>query len=392
MRAQGRGMAKAESTAIAMLKAFFQRVAQLDSDASRISQSEFNLALDKVKMEDELARPDLLFAYLDVDHSGSIDLDEFLYALAERHLVRYAELDLASAFRASLVDVHDALVKLETAGKPIDVPSVSEVVKQRLQDAGKWHSISSSSSALTTQEWILTCCCPCSIGWSTFAGFLWEEESSVINGVEAMLSYVSACKVANLRYRWTIQNFKNENIQRQRQDNDGNWYIETKFVRTKTARAVAEGELQCEKDDTEPFTPGASHRTLGVLSNCSVEFEPAFSEEYVRRRQMFFAMNTSDVDCEVDESIWLPPMQTRQRYAWRKGQEAPEEPSCVMRLLMCAAALTPCTATAWLCAMKRSMGIQKLNFSKRAVGFTTDTPVESHTFGGGWSITTGMEV
>jgi len=172
----------------------------------------------------------------------------------------------------------------------------------------------------------------------------------------AVMDYVIACKNAPTHYHWSIQNYHVEHY------TDENGVSRSRDVNTHFARTG--GELT-STDVTPPFQPNVTKSRVALKSDVEAEPDEAFKQEYERRRQMFYAANTTDR--HQWKRVWytVKGQKPTVKVAWVDQEDPWYADSCVL----CLMSLTPFTAVLWLSYMDSYLGKQKVTFKKTFSGF-----------------------
>ena len=154
---------------------------------------------------------------------------------------------------------------------------------------------------------------------------------------------------------------------------DENGHTTSTTTRVNTHFARTGGEL-ISKDVSSPFRPNTTKSSVALKSAVEAEPDAAFKQEYDRRRQMFFAANTTDVHQDVNWWYTVKGQKPTVHVAWVDK----EDPCYATVDGRNCAALTPFTAVAWLHAINGYMGKQKVTFKKTVSGFVAPpkTPKE----------------
>ena len=117
VQAQVLQVVRPEAAALESLRGLFVRIASLDGDASTVTLEEFKTFCASPEMRLQLSNVDAVFACLDVDKSGALALDEFLYAVAGRYMAAHASgaMDPVEACRQVLAGLGEALAAAGTS-------------------------------------------------------------------------------------------------------------------------------------------------------------------------------------------------------------------------------------------------------------------------------------
>jgi hypothetical protein len=300
---------------------------------------------------------------LDVDGSGEISLDELLYAVAGRYMADTGPgtKEPAEAWRQAITGpcqsanqmarsypthcliytgLSEALAELEAQGKAMDAKAFRKAQKST-QDLGE-----GGSSGVTCGKYCLAFVCPCSIICCDSRGAaVGTSKKKKLIGMTAVMDYVIACKNAPAQYHWSVQNYHYET--HRYQDSDGNWQESEERVDTWFART---GGALVSTDATPPFQPNTTKASVALKSVVDAAPDENFQQEYEGQKQMFYQSNRTDTHQEHREWFTLGPMKPAVHVAWVE-QEDPWYATVMGRNC---AALTPCTAVAWLKAINGS--------------------------------------
>jgi len=191
------------------------------------------------------------------------------------------------------------------------------------------------------------------------------SSQSKINGLAPAVKYIAEVKEANATYTWSIQNYHYETRTRTVSDGKGGSRTETYTVRVNTHHASTSGTMRCT-DESAMFVPNMRKRNCALTSTFNVTLDGAFAGEYHRRKQMFYAANTTDTHQDKSSSFHLPPMQSTLWLEW--ADDAQPDPwyanggCCVLSVLTC-------TAVCWFVAMRDFVCEDRFKFQKRAHSF-----------------------
>ena len=181
-----------EHALLQQLRDQFKKFAALDDDATTISELEFGMAIKSLGIE--LDNPKLIFDALDVDKSGKINLDELLFAVSGRYLANHESLSVAEAFKDAVLGLRDSLTSID--GDANSAPRSLIQVHDQLVQHG-------TTPGVTWSQYLLAAICPCYI-CSHPLGESVSHEMTRLDGTEAALDYVVACKETNPRFHWNI--------------------------------------------------------------------------------------------------------------------------------------------------------------------------------------------
>ena len=313
-----------------------------------------------------------------MDGSGEISLDELLYAVAGRYMADTGPgtKEPAEAWRQAITGpcqsanqiarsypthclictgLSEALAELEAQGKPMDAKAFRKAQKST-QDLGE-----GGSSGVTCGKYCLAFVCPCSIICCDSRGAaVGTSKKGKLVGMTAVMDYVIACKNAPAHYHWTIQNYHYETTYST--DENGNTTSSEERVDTHFART---GGALVSTDATPPFQPNVTKASVALKSAVECAPDAGFAQEYNHRRQMFYASNTTDSHQDTREWYTVEGQKPTVHVAWVDH----EDPWYATVTGRNCAALTCCTAVAWLKAINGYMGKQKVTFKKTCSGF-----------------------
>jgi len=161
----------------------------------------------------------------------------------------------------------------------------------------------------------------------------------------AVMDYVIACKNAPAHYHWSIQNYHFDTTCST--DENGNTVIDETRVDTHFART---GGQLVSTDATPPFQPNVTKSSVALKSAVDAAPDAGFAQEYNSRRQMFYASNTTDTYQDTREWYTVEGQKPTVLVAWVDHEDPWYATVCGRNC----AALTCCTAVAWLKAINGS--------------------------------------
>ena len=233
----------------------------------------------------------------------------------------------------------EALAELEAQGRPMDAKAFRKAQKST-QDLGE-----GGSSGVTCGKYCLAFVCPCSIICCDSRGAAVGSSQKKLVGMTAVMDYVIACKNAPAHYHWQIQNYHYETTYST--DSEGNTTSSEERVDTHFART---GGALVSTDATPPFQPNVTKASVALKSAVECAPDAGFAQEYNHRRQMFYASNTTDSHQDTREWYTVEGQKPTVHVAWVNH----EDPWYATVTGRNCAALTCCTAVAWLKAINGS--------------------------------------
>ena len=256
-----------EAAALDVLRSLFVRIASLDGDASSVTREEFAVFCASPELRLGLQSPDAVFACLDVDKSGDINLDELLYAVAGRYMAATSggAMDPIEACRQVLSGLDQALAA--APGKKL-----SEKALKQAHVESSSVNMEGHGTGVTCGELLLAALLPCYVCCHV-RGMAVANAKKLV-GMAAVMDYVIACK-----------------------DSDVN-----------THRASMEGML-ASVDSTPTFQPNLRKPNVALWCELDSVVDGPLRAEYDRRKNMFYQCNTRDVHQEKIDLHAIPPGQ-----------------------------------------------------------------------------------
>ena len=282
-----------EAAALDVLRSLFVRIASLDGDASSVTREEFAVFCASPELRLGLQSPDAVFACLDVDKSGDINLDELLYAVAGRYMAATSggAMDPIEACRQVLSGLDQALAA--APGKKL-----SEKALKQAHVESSSVNMEGHGTGVTCGELLLAALLPCYVCCHV-RGMAVANAKKLV-GMAAVMDYVIACRDSDVKYRWVIICYHWET----HSDGDGGSTSE----RVNTHRASMEGML-ASVDSTPTFQPNLRKPNVALWCELDSVVDGPLRAEYDRRKNMFYQCNTRDVHQEKIDLHAIPPGQ-----------------------------------------------------------------------------------
>jgi hypothetical protein len=306
-------VARPEAAALSDLKSMFYQLAALDNNPTTFDQSSFAMWVQMMGIQ--LGNTDTVFGCLDVDNSGHVDVDEFLFAVAGRYIAQRGSLDVNAACRVVVEGLANSLVRLADDDKlkdkqgNVDMEKANVLAKELTHEHQEGHG-----RGVECGEYVLATVVPCYICCEA-RGESVSTANELIRGMEQCLAYIVSVKDANMHYGWHIQNYhvgatactrmpigralavhatesacsftalvasRPRQWEKRTRQKDGGG-TETYWVRVNTHCATQKGVLASQ--DTSPiFDPNTKKANLALSSELAhPEFDPNFITECMRR-------------------------------------------------------------------------------------------------------------
>ena len=183
-----------EAVALADLRAFFTQFALEEGNSTSFSFDTFSKMCNSLKVE--LRDQRKTFEMLDVDRSGRVSFDEFLYAMAGRYMAHKGELDATTACKQCLSDIEGTLHSLQEHGKIKEKTSVEAASRKVHLAAHEYQE--GHGKGVTVGEYMLACAVPCYLCYESRGKSVVNSKRTKLTGMEAAMDYTVRCKDANV--------------------------------------------------------------------------------------------------------------------------------------------------------------------------------------------------